>query len=89
MIPDRKKNFNKILLTGGILFCLTQLITGPIKGIPVADPGVSRAQEYWIFVGLGLGGIGGAFILPYGMPALDENLAGVFPADKEQEVKNA
>jgi len=50
---------------------------------------VSRAQEYWIFVGLGLGGIGGAFILPYGMPALDENLAGVFPADKEQEVKNA
>lgn len=36
-----------------------------------------------------LGGVGGSFVLPYGMPALEENLIGVFPADKDAEVKNA
>jgi len=88
MIPDRKKNFNKILLAGAFLFTLTQLITGPVMGIPVPDPS-SKASFWWTACGLALGGVAGCFVLPYGMPALGENLVGVFPADKETQVKNA
>ena len=88
MMPIAKKNFNKTLLAGSFVIVLANLITGPIKGISVADPS-SRAGYWWTVVGLILGGIGGAMILPYGMPALAENLVGVFPADKAREVKNA
>jgi len=51
-------------------------------GIPVADPS-SKASFYWTAVGLALGGVAGCFVLPYGMPALAEGLAGVYPADKD------
>ena len=73
MIPDKKKNFNKILLIGAIIFTATQFTTGPVSFVPVPNP-PSQAQFYWTLAGLSLGGVGGAFVLPYGMPALDENL---------------
>lgn len=88
MIPDNKKNFNKILLAGAFLLVLTQMTTGPMYPIPVPDPD-SEASFYWTVAGLAIGGVAGCFILPYGMPALGENLVGVFPPDKEVQVKNA
>jgi len=69
MIPDRHKNFNKIVLAGAFLFALAQLITGPVMGIPVPDPS-SKASFLWTASGLAIGGIAGSLVMPYGMPAL-------------------
>ena len=88
MVPLTKKNFNKTILVGTFLIVLTNLITGPAYPISVPDPS-SKAGYWYTVVGLFLGGVGGAMVLPYGMPALAENLVGVFPADKAREVKNA
>jgi hypothetical protein len=88
MIPDNKKDFNKMLLIGALLLVFTQFLTGPIYPIPVHDPS-NLVSFYWAAAGLAVGGVAGCFILPYGMPALAENLVGVFPADQEVQVKNA
>lgn len=37
-VPASKKNPNKFLLVGAILFVITNIVTGPIMGIPVPLP---------------------------------------------------
>lgn len=76
------------MLFGGILFVISLCIQGPFIGIPLGQKPDSL-EKWYIYIGLGIGGVAGAFITPYGMPALAENLEGVFPADKDGEVKNA
>ena len=79
IIPDRKKNFNKLCLFGTIFYTLSMLFEGPLIGIPAnKSNGI-----YWIGVGIALGGIGGALIMPAAMPALDESLRGCFPPGKD------
>jgi len=38
MIPQSKKNPNKLVLVGALLFCCAQFVTGPVHGISVASP---------------------------------------------------
>lgn len=80
MIPDQRKNYNKILLAGAFLFVISLLLMGPLYGIPTGQ-NPNSYEKWYIFAGLAFGGVGGAFITPYGMPALKNNLEGVFPAD--------
>ena len=76
------------MLFGAILFVISLFLQGPFYGISTGMT-PNSSELYWILAGLAVGGVGGAFITPYGMPALAENLEGVFPADKDGEVKNA
>lgn len=85
IIPDKKKNFNKVVCLGALLFTISMFCEGPFKFLPV-----TRATGiYWLGLGIGIGGIGGAMIMPAAMPALDESLKGVYPPGKDGQVKNA
>ena len=79
IVPDKKKNFNKICLVGTIFYTLSMFFEGPLKGLP-AD---RHTGIYFIGLGIALGGIGGACIMPAAMPALDECLQGCFPPSKD------
>ena len=76
------------MLFGAILFVISLFLQGPFYGIKTGVT-PNNSELDWILAGLAIGGVAGAFITPYGMPALAENLEGVFPADKDGEVKNA
>lgn len=88
MIPDSKKNYNKILLTGSFLMVFSLFLMGPFYGMPVGQKPDSY-EKWYIFAGLALGGFGGACITPYGMPSMKKNMAGVYPASMDGELKNA
>ena len=79
IIPDRKKSFNKLCLVGTILYTLSMLFEGPLIGLPAKR----NYGIYWIGLGIALGGVGGAMIMPAAMPALDESLKGCFPPGKD------
>jgi hypothetical protein len=70
IVPDKKKNFGKICLAGTVFYTVSMLLEGPLKGLPVSR----STGVYYIGLGIGLGGIGGALIMPAAMPALDECL---------------
>ena len=76
------------MLFGAILFVISLFLQGPLIVIKTGMT-PNNSELDWILAGLAIGGVAGAFITPYGMPALAENLEGVFPADKDGEVKNA
>jgi MFS family permease len=85
IVPDKKKNFGKICLVGAILYTLSMFFEGPVIGLPTSR----KTGIYYIGLGIALGGIGGACIMPAAMPALDECLRGCFPPSKDSQVKNA
>jgi|TARA_B110000285_G_scaffold135581_1_gene151908 MFS family permease len=85
LVPDSKKNYNKLTLVGALIFCLAIFVEGPITLIePARKEGV-----YWAASGVALIGIGEAFIMLHSMTALEESLSGVYPASKIGEVSNA
>jgi len=65
LIPERKKNFVKLVLAGAIIFCIGMIIEGPFIGIPADDDGLM------VIAGVAVGGIAGAFIMPAAVPALN------------------
>ena len=85
VVPDKKKHFGKLCLVGAILYTLSMLFEGPVMGLPASR----KTGIYYIGLGIALGGIGGALIMPAAMPALDECLRGCFPPSKDGQVKNA
>jgi predicted MFS family arabinose efflux permease len=85
LIPDSKKNYNKLTLIGAMIFSVAIFVEGPITLIePARKEGV-----YWAASGVALLGIGEAFIMLHSMSALEESLSGVYPASKLGEVSNA
>jgi hypothetical protein len=85
LIPDSKKNYNKLTLVGALIFCVAIFVEGPITLIePSRKDGV-----YWAAAGVALVGIGEAFVMLHSMTALEESLSGVYPASKIGEVSNA
>jgi len=85
LVPDSKKNYNKLTFVGALVFCVAIFVEGPITLIePARKEGV-----YWAASGVALIGIGEAFVMLHSMTALEESLSGVYPASKIGEVSNA
>ena len=85
IVPEKKKNFNKLCLLGAGLYTVSMFCEGPVIGLPVSR----SIGIYWIGLGIAIGGVGGAMIMPAAMPALDESLRNCFPPGKDAQVKNA
>jgi MFS family permease len=66
-IPEKSKNFNKLVACGMLTFTLAMFLTGPA-------PGVFPDEVYIICIGVLVGGVGGALVNNNCVPALTQTL---------------
>ena len=79
-IPEHKKNFKKLVCCGMIIFILSMLFTGPVRGLP--------DKVSMICVGVLLGGCAGALINNNCVPALSAFLKDNIPNISKNHIKN-
>lgn len=66
-IPEKKKNYSKIVTLGTIIFVFCMFVSGPIPLLP--------DEVYVICLGILIGGISGALVNNNCVPALNQILA--------------
>ena len=83
-IPEKKKNFQKIVASGTIFFLVGMLLCGP-------TPIILPDEVYIICIGILIGGIGGALINNNCVPALNQildNQMKLYSQEQMNQLKN-